>query len=183
MGAELAVQSQEFWSQALPVFVGAISAFLLSMVAFLIRNALNAKNERKILLENLSRELRYNLTVIEDISKNIEKTIPKILSGEKSPYVKLSYHKFSIVFVRAAYEKGVLFEMLSEYDMAVFDDVLNHYINNQGGEWLHGRLEDLESGKIKKEDAVRSFQYEKDDLDNHSRILNDILDKVTGSKK
>lgn len=172
------LQNQPLIEQALPVFIGAFAAFLFSVATLFIANRVNARNSRKQLLSNLSRELKYNLSVISDIQKAIDKVIPKILAGETEPYFKLSYAKFVSGFTQEAYKTGILFELLSEYDMAVFDDVLSHYLKGGSEDWLRGRLRSIQDKTIQTQDAVRSFQYEKDDLDAHIRIINDVLSKI-----
>lgn len=171
------LQDQSFLSEALPVFVGALAAFMLSMVAFMLRNAITKRSEKRQLMNNLSRELRYNLTVIEDLKKGINAVLPRILAEENDPYVKLRYNKFMGNFIQEAYRGGILFELLSEYDIAMFDDVINHYTDSPES-WLCSRLSDLSTGEIETQDAVSSFQYELERLDSHKKVIGDVLDKI-----
>jgi hypothetical protein len=176
------LQNQNLLEQTLPVFIGAFAAFLFSVITLYIGNRVNQKNVRKQLLSNLSRELKYNVSVIDDIKKSIDKVIPKILANEKEPYVKLKYSKFMTNFTQEAYRNGILFELLSEYDIAIFDDVLSHYNNGGGESWLRGRLKALSGGSVTMQDVVYSFQYEKDELDTHIRVINDVLGKLEQAK-
>jgi|GEM_PF-3256440 len=177
------LQQEDLISKALPVFIGAFAAFVFSIITLYIANRINTKNTRKQLLNNLSRELKYDLSVISDLKKSIDKVIPKILADEDTPYFTLKYSKFLTNFVMEAYRNGVLFDLLSEYDMAVFDDVISHYGGNGSEPWLRDQLQKLNDKILEKKEVVATFQFERDTLENHTRVINDVLSKIDQYKR
>jgi hypothetical protein len=95
------------------------------------------------------------LEVIQEIKKDIDKTIVQILSDKEIIYAPFKYYKVLNTFVLEAYREGVLFNLLSEYELAVFDDTITHYMpkgpNNFTQEtWLNGRLTELKEKKLLK---------------------------------
>lgn len=65
------LQNESLLDKSLPVFVGAFAAFLFSVVTLLIANRINSRNTKRQLISNLSRELKYDLSVINDLKNQL----------------------------------------------------------------------------------------------------------------
>lgn len=168
-----------FWQQLISNVAGVVIGFLFSIALFYLTEKWKRASERKTALQNVAREMGYNIGLLERMREQINDLLQDISVGadaKPSLYKNFSFGKLQRLFVIEAFNRGILYEILSPEDINNFDAMLN-FFDKGTDEWAEEVLRRLSNHDVKPNDAHDVFKHLKNKVIEHL----DYLRKLKGA--
>jgi hypothetical protein len=166
-----------FGQQVLASFIGTTFGFAFAILLFLITNAIRRFFERKTLRKHLKREFEYDISLLQEWIEEIEKILRKITANDPAVFSYLRYTFFQRTFMQEAFRTGMMYNSLNNEDISNLNTVLLHcdlgieqYVNSFIKQW--------QTGQLGQQEALRKFEFEKDELGKYKKRLQKILQKL-----
>jgi hypothetical protein len=169
-----------FWPEVLTSVTGVVIGFLFSIVLFYLTERWKRKSERKVVLQNVAKEMGYNIGLLERMREQINDLLQDISVGSDSQpaiYKNFSFGKLQRLFVIEAFNKGLLYEILSPEDINNFDSMLN-FFDKTTDEWADDILRKLTNHEVKPNDAHDVFKQLKNRVSEHLDYLRKLKSAV-----
>jgi len=167
----------QFLQQIIATFIGALAAFIFSLLLFYYTEQWKNKRDKKDLSKNIQKEFDYNIAFLKKYKEDFEKIIRQITTGDKTVYLYTRMSKLQRLFIMEAFNKGLLYDYLSIEDLNDLDDLMNH-ASLGIDQWVMTNLNNYTSGQIDPPMALRSFEFEKSNIEKYVSILERLKAKL-----
>lgn len=166
-----------FGQQLLSTLIGTISGFLFSIALFYLTQKIKHWNEKNNILKSLKREFRYNLSLLNNLLNDINKTITKISADDKDVFFYFRYANFQRLFLQEAFRLGLLYDKLKDDDINNIDGILTHFSASYES-YINQKIDEWKNDGINKKDMLKIFEFERDTLEKYIKQLEQIKAKV-----
>lgn len=173
----------DFTQQVIANITGVVIGFLFSIMLFYLTEKWKRASERKTALQNVAREMGYNIGLLERMRDQIGDLLQDISVGADSKptlYKNFSFGKLQKLFVIEAFNRGILYEILSPEDINNFDAMLS-FFDKGTDEWADDVLKRLSEHGIKPNDAHDVFKHLKNKVTEHLDYLRKLKGAVEGA--
>lgn len=151
------------WEQAATVFIGAFLAFIFSIVVFYLTEYVKRKKDRNDVLKNVYREIRFNLNQLDKYKQELDRFVQKVIANDLSVYHTFRFEKIQRPFMLTAFNKGILYEILTDEEINTIDTMLT-FFDESTNAYLQSRLNEFKAGNITASEMLSTLQYNIDDL-------------------
>jgi hypothetical protein len=166
-----------FLQQITATFIGALSAFIFSILLFYLTEKWKNSSNKKDLCQNIQKELDYNISFLEKYKDEFEKLLRKITANDKNPYIYFRFSKLQRLFITEGFNKGLLYNSLDIEDLTKFDDLLNH-ASLGIDQWAINELDSYKNDSKTQAQSLASFEFEKDNIEKYIIFLKDLKIKL-----
>lgn len=166
-----------FGQQLLATLIGTISGFLFSIALFYFTQKIKHLNEKSNIFKSLKSEFRYNLSLLNNLLNDINKTITKISADDKDIFFYFRYSNFQRLFLQEAFRLGLLYDKLEDDDINNIDGILTHFgISYEN--YTNQKVDEWKNDGINKKDMLKIFEFERDTLEKYIKQLEQIKTKI-----
>jgi len=166
-----------FIQQVLASFIGTVFGFFFAILLFFTTNAIRGKFSRNTLRKHLKREFEYDITLVQEWIDEIDKILRKATANNREVFSYLRYTFFQRFFLQEAFRTGIMYNSLVDEDISNLNNILLHF--DIGIEqYLYGLIQNWKNGQIVQPEALRSFEFEKEQLQIFKKNLAKISEKL-----
>lgn len=170
-----------FGEQIIATFIGAISAFIFSIALFYFTEKWKNSTVNKNLRDNLQKEFEYNIAFLEECKSDFDKLLRKVTANDTQIYTIFRFYRLQRLFILEAFNKGLLYQYLTPEDINNLDSMLNYFSNVQDQlEW--DRLRKFTEGTLHQQEALRSYEYDKEQIEKYIDVQKTLKEKLKGLK-
>lgn len=170
-----------FGEQIIATFIGAISAFIFSIALFYFTEKWRNSTVNKNLRDNLQKEFEYNIAFLEEYKSDFEKLLRKVTANDTQIYTIFRFYRLQRLFILEAFNRGLLYQYLTPEDINNLDSMLNYFSNVQDQlEW--DRLRKFIEGTLNQQEALRSYEYDKEQIEKYINVQKTLKEKLKGLK-
>jgi len=170
-----------FWEQIIATFIGALVAFIFSLFLFYLTEKWKNDRINKNLNKNLQKEFDFNVHFLEQFQADFEKMLRQITAKDTQIYTIFRFNKLQRLFILEAFEKGLLYQYLSADEINELDSMLN-YFNNTSDQYSWGILNEYKVDVTTQQDALRKFEYDKDQIERYLNLQKTLKNKLNKIK-
>lgn len=166
-----------FGQQVFASFIGTAFGFIFAIILFLITSAIKVHLDKKTLRKHLKREFEYDISLLQEWIDEIDKILRKITANDLSIFSYLRYSFFQRFFMQEAFRSGIMYNSLNNEEISNLNTILLHC--DVGIEqFINGTIQQWKTGQLPQHEALRQFEFEKDELQRYKRHLREILGKL-----
>lgn len=174
----------DFWIQAFASLVGALSAFILSLILFYITQGARSKEKEKQLCLNTITEIETDINMLGEIISQIDDLCAEIeIEADKTKlYVPMNYKDILNAFIAQTYQEGLIRKILSSTEITELNRLLGR--NSKQTDDLNIFLlngykgTDPNAPPQTKAQALRFFRGQKKQVEKDMRFLNDLRSRL-----
>jgi len=167
-----------FGQQILATLYGTIAGFVFAIVLYYVTDLIRINKTKNNLIKNLKREFEYNISLLEEWIKEIDRILLKISAHDEQVFSYLKYSYFQRLFLQECFRFGILYKSFNNEDISNLNTILLHfdinfenYINKIIGHW--------KDQVMPQKEAIKHFYFEKDELIKYKKQLGELLTKIT----
>jgi len=175
-----------FNQQLLASFIGTFFGFLSAIVLFLLTFYIQRKLANNIFKKHLKREFRYDIKLMKEWIETVEKVLRKVTAKDKQIFYYIKYSDLARYFMDESFKLGLIYNLFSDEQVFALNKLVTHcsigteqYINNKIIAWRSCPA--AEEDKQQKE-LLEAFEYQKDELSKFKKLLDELLEKLSGRK-
>lgn len=166
-----------FGQQVLASFIGTSFGFIFAILLFLITSKIKFSLEKKTLRKHLKREFEYDTSLLQEWTDEIDKILRKITANDLQVFSYLRYTFFQRSFMQEAFRSGIMYKSLNNEAISNLNSVLLHF--DVGIEQLiNGTIQQWNNGQLPQQDALRKFEFEKEQMQKYKKHLREIIGKL-----
>ncbi len=166
-----------FEQQVLASFMGTAFGFIFAILLFFITSKIKASLEKKTLRQHLKREFEYDTSLLQEWTDEIDKILRKIAANDLQVFSYLRYTFFQRSFMQEAFMSGIMYKSLNNEEISNLNSVLLHC--DVGIEQLiNGTIQQWNNGQLPQQEALRKFEFEKEQLQKYKKHLREIIGKL-----
>jgi len=163
-----------FCQQVLASFIGTTFGFIFSIILFLITWAIKRHHDRKTLRKHLKREFEYDISLLQEWIDEIDKILRKITANDHEVFSFLRYTFFQRFFMQEAFRSGLMYNSLNNEQISNLNNILLHC--DAGIEqFINGIINEWKTSRKPQQEALRQFEFEKEELRKYQKHLREIL--------
>lgn len=163
-----------FEQQVLASFVGTTFGFIFAILLFLITGAIKSYLNNKTLRKHLKREFEYDISLLQEWIDEIDKVLRKITAGDPQVFSFLRYTFFQRSFIQEAFRSGIMYNTLNNEHISNLNNILLH-CDIGIEQFLNGSIQQWKTRQLPQQDALRQFEFEKEELKKYQKHLREIL--------
>ena len=163
-----------FAQQVLSSFVGTTFGFIFAILLFLLTNAIKSYLDKKTLRKHLKREFEYDISLLQEWIDEIDKILRKITANDLQVFSYLRYTFFQRFFMQEAFRSGIMYNALNNEHISNLNNILLH-CDIGIEQYVNGAIQQWKGGQLPQQDALRLFEFEKDELKKYQKHLSEIL--------
>jgi len=165
-----------FFEQVLATFIGALAAFVFSLVLFYLQEKFKEGKNGKTLMSNIKKECDFNVIFLEDFKDQFDKFLRKISANDKSAFLPLKFEKVQRLFISKAFNEGLLYDSLKAEELQELDSMLD-YFSQSTNNFFWTRLQAFCSGKTDAAAALPGFEFDKEKIQKYINFQKLIKEK------
>ena len=154
---------EEFIKQAAPIFSAALLAFMFSLVIFYVTERLKRKTERKEMLRNVYREIRFNLNFLDKYKIELDRLVQKVIANDQNVSHFFKFGKLQRTFLLNAFDKGLLYEVLTDEEINTIDSMIGFFFKDTDN-FLASKLSEFKDSEVTTSDMLHRLQWNIDEL-------------------
>ncbi len=163
-----------FGQQVLASFVGTTFGFIFAILLFLITSGIKSYLDKKTLRKHLKREIEYDISLLQEWIDEIDKILRKITANDQQVFSYLRYTFFQRFFMQEAFRSGIMYKSLNNEHISNLNTILLHF--DIGIEqYINGTIQQWKTGQQPQKEALRQFEFEKEELKKYQKHLREIL--------
>jgi uncharacterized membrane protein YgaE (UPF0421/DUF939 family) len=167
----------KFGQQILATLIGTIAGFIFSIILFYLTNKWKINSYKKNVVKNFSKEIEYNLSLINRLHSQINDVISKVTADRIDIYTYLDYKRYQRLFLDELFRQEVLYERLNQDEVSEIDTILFHF-SIVAENYMNKNIEDWKARKIDRVPTLRSLEFERDQLEGYRQTLQNIKLKI-----
>ena len=152
------------------LIISAILGFLFALLLFYLKEALKKRQNQKVLIKYLNRELKYNTALINQYIKDIKHDINFLRWAKPIFTFTPQFNKFRSLFINKAFDSGIIYDLLSDRHIDCITRMLTFFSAGKQSSIrdLINRYKDVE---VVDEDGMSGIEFIKIILDDHLEIV------------
>jgi len=95
------------------VIISTITGFLFALLLFYLQEAQKKRQNQKVLIKYLNRELKYNIALINQWIKDIKHDIYFLRWAKPIFTFTPQFNKFRSLFINKAFDSGIIYDLLT----------------------------------------------------------------------
>lgn len=166
-----------FEQQVLASFLGTAFGFVFAILLFLITGKIGQNLKRETLRKHLKREFEYDTSLLQEWIDEIDKVLRKITADDHQVFSYLRYTFLQRSFMQEAFRSGIMYKALNNDEISRLNSVLLHC--DFGIEQvINGAIQQWNSVQLSQQEALRKFEFEKEQLQSYKKHLQEIVKKL-----
>lgn len=163
-----------FEQQVLASFMGTTFGFIFAILLFLITSKIKSDFDKKTLRKHLKREFEYDISLLQEWIDEIDKILRKITANDPQVFSYLRYTFFQRFFMQEAFRYGIMYNSLNNEHISNLNTILLH-CDTGIEQYVNGAIQQWKSGQQPQQEALRQFEFEKEELKKYQKHLREIL--------
>lgn len=163
-----------FGQQVLASFLGTTFGFIFAILLFLITSAIKSYLGKKTLRKHLKREFEYDISLLQEWIDEIDKILRKITANDPQVFSYLRYTFFQRFFMQEAFRSGIMYNSLNNEHISNLNTILLH-CDTGIEQYVNGAIQQWKTGQQSQKEALRQFEFEKEELKKYQKHLRGIL--------
>lgn len=176
------VEKENFFERALPAFIGALLAFIFSILLFYITEKVKANKVKADLEDNLSREIQFNLNMLEKMKIELERLIQDVSANNTDIFPVFKFDKYQRTFLLDAFNQGLLYKKLTDDEINTVDSMLGYFFSTTN-DFLRDMIESFKTGETKPANMLNLLRYNVDEVVRYTDFLKLIQSRFKTNKK
>lgn len=166
-----------FLQQVLASFVGSLFGFIFAIILFLVTVTIKEQFDKRTLLKHLKREFEYDISLLQEWIEEVDKILRKITANDLQVYTYLRYTFFQRSFMQEAFRSGMMYRSLNNEEISNLNNVLSH-CDTGIEQYVNGAIQQWKNKQLLQQDALRQFEFEKEELQRFRKHLQEVLKKL-----
>jgi len=152
------------------VIISAIIGFSFALLLFYLQEAQKKRQNQKVLIKYLNRELKYNNALINQWIKDIKHDIYFLRWAKPIFTFTPQFNKFRSLFINKAFDSGIIYDLLSDRHMECITGMLTFFSVEKRSSIkdVINRYKDVE---VVDEDGMPGIEFIKMFLNDHLEIV------------
>ncbi len=154
-----------------------IIGFLFAVLLFYLKEAQKKRQNKKILIKYLNRELKYNTALINQWIKDIKHDIYFLRWAKPIFTFTPQFNKFRSLFINKAFDSGIIYDLLSDRHIECIIRMLTFFsVEKQSSiKDFINRYKDVE---VVDEDGMPGIEFIKMFLNDHLEIVKEKQEEL-----
>ena len=159
------------------VIISAIIGFLFALLLFYLQEAQKKRQNQKVLIKYLNRELKYNTALINQWIKDIKHDIYFLRWAKPIFTFTPQFNKFRSLFINKAFDSGIIYDLLSDRHIECIIRMLTFFsVEKQSSiKDFINRYKDVE---VVDEDGMSGIEFIKMFLNDHLEIIKEKQEEL-----
>lgn len=166
-----------FIQQVVASFIGTTFGFIFSIILFLITWLIKTYLDKKTLKKHLKREYEYDVSLLQEWIDEIDKILRKITANDKQIFSFIRYTYFQRSFIQEAFRSGLMYNSLNNEEISNLNTILLH-CDTGIEQYINGIIHEWKTDQKPQQEALRNFEFEKEELKKYQKHLREILSKL-----
>ena len=151
------------------VIIPAIIGFFFAVILFYLKEVLKKRQNQKVLIKYLKRELKYNNALINQWIKDINHDIYFLRWAKPIFTFTPQFNKFRSLFINKAFDSGIIYDLLSDRHIECITGMLTFFSVEKKSSIkdVINRYKDVE---VVDEDGMLGIEFIKIFLNDHLEI-------------
>lgn len=154
-------------------FLGSVFGFMFSIVIFNITEKKKLQITKNKLKNNLKKEIRYNLVILEKHKEDLDSVMNSISVGRKLIFTPKHHINFQSRFLLQAFNSGLLYELLDSESILEVQNMLAA-LSSAGTKNMISYLDNYRKGKLRKNLLFTVFEHYAKETKKHKKLLKAI---------
>ena len=154
-----------------------IIGFLFAVLLFYLKEAQKKRQNKKVLIKYLNRELKYNTALINQWIKDIKHDIYFLRWAKPIFTFTPQFNKFRSLFINKAFDSGIIYDLLSDRHIECIIRMLTFFsVEKQSSiKDFINRYKDVE---VVDEDGMSGIEFIKMFLNDHLEIIKEKQEEL-----
>jgi hypothetical protein len=152
------------------VIISAIIGFLFALLLFHLQEAQKKRQNQKVLIKYLNRELKYNTVLINQWIKDIKHDIYFLRWAKPIFTFTPQFNKFRSLFINKAFDSGIIYDLLSDRHIECITRMLT-FFSVEKQSFIKDFINRYKDVEVVDEAGMPSIEFIKIFLNDHLEIV------------
>lgn len=152
------------------VIISAIIGFLFALLLFHLQEAQKKRQNQKVLIKYLNRELKYNTALINQWIKDIKHDIYFLRWAKPIFTFTPQFNKFRSLFINKAFDSGIIYDLLSDRHIECITRMLT-FFSLEKQSFIKDFINRYKDVEVVDEAGMPSIEFIKMFLNDHLEIV------------
>ena len=152
------------------VIISAIIGFLFALLLFHLQEAQKKRQNQKVLIKYLNRELKYNTALINQWIKDIKHDIYFLRWAKPIFTFTPQFNKFRSLFINKAFDSGIIYDLLSDRHIECITRMLT-FFSVEKQSFIKDFINRYKDVEVVDEAGMPSIEFIKIFLNDHLEIV------------